>query len=393
MAAIRPALGSLRMLFIPWFSGFRETCFAMNAMSRGLVHYARQIGRVIDQVHPAAMIADFSFAGAMLAAEWRRLPYVAVYLAGSSFTGPGIPPFGSGLPIGAHWGAMGKRYERLAAARERALVRRVRRARRRLGLDAALARRPLGEPLSPYLNLIPSAEVMEAPRDRLPRNTCYIGPCVAPTGGLRSDFPFHRFDPSRSKIYASLGTVFTNRLGVFRRLIAAFADGRHQLIVSAGRAYGRLRSGSPPSGVLLFERVPQVALLPRVDLVISHGGNNTVNESLMAGKPLLVLPVGGEQADNASRVVYLGAGLRADVRRSSPAELRALADRLLCEPGFRARAQAIAAMVARTEGAVVASRLVQRVAATGAPVERPDGCPLTLTRELPPPWGLGQEAS
>jgi len=123
-----------------------------------------------------------------------------------------------------------------------------------------------------------------------------------------------------------------------------------------------------------------------VDAVISHGGNNTVNETLAAGKPLLVMPVGGEQGDNAGRVEYLGVGLRADIRKSTSREIGAKVNRLIEEPTFHQRAKEIAKALALTEGPVTAARFIEHVVQNRRPLLRPEGYPLTVTRETVPPW-------
>ena len=136
----------------------------------------------------------------------------------------------------------------------------------------------------------------------------------------------------------------------------------------------------------MFERVPQVEVLSRVDAVISHGGNNTVNETLAAGKPLLVMPVGGEQGDNASRVVYLGVGLRASIKESTSQEIGVKVDRLIEESIFRQRAKEVADALALTQGPVTAALFIERLAESRQPIERPEGYPLTVTRDSDPPW-------
>ncbi len=387
LAGVRPSFQMLGLLLLPLTSGFTETYLAMKGMSGGIVHYAKVIGGLIDEVCPEVVVADFSFPGAYVAAESRHVPYAVVYHVGLSFKGPGIPPFGSGLPIGEHWGAAGERYRVMTDRLERSTAAAMSRARRRLRLTEGLsAQNFLSIPASPWLNLVLTAEVCEAPRDPLPDTTFFVGPCIDPGPSRVGTFPFGRLNADVPKVYVSLGTVFNNKPHVFRKVIDAFADGRHQLIVSAGRAFRRIRSAAVPSNAIVVETAPQVALLPHVDAVISHGGNNTVNETLTAGKPLLVMPVGGEQGDNASRVVYLGAGLRADLRTAGSREIRAKVDRLLAEPTFRRRTQEIARALSDTEGVVTASRLLARLAATQASIRRPAGYPLTLTRSLPPPW-------
>lgn len=389
---IRPSLQNAGLLLLPLTSGFLETFVAFLQFFGGLAHHARAILPILDELRPAAVATDFTFLGAGLAAEMRGIPYVTVCHAGLSFKGDGIPPFGSGLPIGEEWGWPGRFYRYLSDFAERRVDRKIARARRRLGLTAAPANY-LSCPASPWLSLALTAEALEAPRFPLPPTFFFIGPCFAGRAGGPADaFPWHQLATDQPRIYVSLGTFFNNKPHIFRKIMAAFADGRHQLIISAGGAFEALQADPFPAHVHLFKRVPQVEVLPRVDAVISHGGNNTVNETLAAGKPLLVLPVGGEQGDNASRVVYLGAGLRADLCRSTPSEIRAKVVRLIGEPGFRLKAQAIAEKVSRTQGPATAARFIERLAQTRQPIRRPEGYPLTVTRDLEPPWPSRESA-
>jgi len=384
--ALPPSLSALGLAALPLLSGFAETFVAVRLFFAGACHYARSIGRVLDDLKPDAVVCDFAFPGAWLAAEARGIPYVIVYHVGLCFKGPGIPPFASGSPIGQPAGRKEKTCRFFSAILERRVDKAMARARRRLAL-------PPGEggfmaaPSSPWLTLVLTAEAIEAPRFELPPTTFFIGPCFATRQDARvSDFPFDQLSHGMPKVYVSLGTVFNRKPKVFSKIIKAFADGRCQVIISAGRALAALRSQHIPPHILLFEAVPQVDLLPRVDAVISHGGNNTVNETLAAGKPLLVLPVGGEQGDNASKVVYLGAGLRADIKRFTSHEIREKLDRLLAEPSFRQRAGEMAEALARTDGPVTACRFIVRLAQTRQPLQRPHGYPLTVNRDSPPPW-------
>ncbi len=386
---VRPSLSSLGFLFLPFMSGYIETLAAVNLFAGGVFHYARTIGHVLDEVRPDAVIADFAIPGACLAAEKSNVPYITVYQAGLAFKGPGIPPFGSGLAINGQWGKRGRVYVLLSDYLESSVDKALSRARRRLRLPPG-KRAYLTSPSSPWLNLALTAECIEAPRYKLPPTTFFVGPCLASGRDTGADnFPFEQLSREKPRIYVSLGTVFNNRPKIFTKIIDGFRDGRHQLIISAGNAFDRLSSRDFPTDVLLFKNVPQSELLSRVDVVISHGGNNTVNESLSAGKPLLVLPVGGEQADNASRVEYIRAGLRGDLNKSTSQEIRYKVERLLQEPEFQLRAREVSGELASTQGPVTASRFIGRVAQTRRPLLRPEGYPLTVTRHTPPPWEFG----
>lgn len=387
VAKLPMPLSTIGLAVLHLTSGFLETTFAVRMFFAGLVPYARALAAVLAEHAPDAVVSDFGFPAAAIAADARGTPHVTVYSAGLALPGPGIPPLGSGLPIGGEWGWRGRFCRAVSAWLERGTDRRVNRARKKLGL-APIEPGSISWLASPWLTLYLTSEAIEAPRSRVPETGFFIGPCFAGREGRNdASFPFDRLATDRPKVYVSLGTVFNRKPAVFGRILDAHADGRSQLIVSAGGAYDALRARGVPEHVLLFPRVPQVEVLDRVEAVISHGGNNTVNETLAAGRPLLVLPVGGEQGDNACRVEHLGAGLRADLHRSPAEEIGSKVRRLLEEPSFARRARECAEALARTDGPCTAARFIEHVAATRKPLARPAGYPLTVLRDAPPPWG------
>jgi UDP:flavonoid glycosyltransferase YjiC (YdhE family) len=107
-----------------------------------------------------------------------------------------------------------------------------------------------------------------------------------------------------------------------------------------------------------------------VDLVITHGGNNTVVESFHHGKPMVVLPLFWDQVDNAQRVDETGFGRRLSTYGFADGELRAAVDQLLADSALAARMEAISARMQSTAGTVRAADLIERLALTGEPVTR-----------------------
>ena len=98
------------------------------------------------------------------------------------------------------------------------------------------------------------------------------------------------------------------------------------MIVSKGPQHEEFELATNMVGA---EFLPQTSILPLVDLVITHGGNNTVTESLFFGKPMVLLPIFWDQHDNAQRIDETGFGIRLDTYGHEPAELRGAIDRLL----------------------------------------------------------------
>jgi UDP:flavonoid glycosyltransferase YjiC (YdhE family) len=107
------------------------------------------------------------------------------------------------------------------------------------------------------------------------------------------------------------------------------------------------------------EFLPQTEVLPKVDLVITHGGNNTVTECLHFGKPMVVLPIFWDQHDNAQRIDETGFGARLDTYRHSGEELTTAIDRLLVDDKLRARLAATSERLRAARGTERAADLIE----------------------------------
>jgi UDP:flavonoid glycosyltransferase YjiC (YdhE family) len=111
-----------------------------------------------------------------------------------------------------------------------------------------------------------------------------------------------------------------------RSVIAALADQPYRVIVSQGPRHEEIELAANMWGA---EFLPQTTILPLVDLVITHGGNNTTTESMHFGKPMVLLPLFWDQYDNAQRVHEKGFGRRLSTYEFTADELRAAIDEQL----------------------------------------------------------------
>jgi MGT family glycosyltransferase len=373
-------LSALGFHLLPYLRGMVESAFAVALFTAQPVAYARRLLPLLRRLAPDAIVSDFLFPGGGIAAEVLGIPWISVYHAGLIYPGPGVHAVGSGLDVGAPPTLRSRLLQQVQDRLTASTAARLARAR------AVLRRAPAAVSTtapwtSPWLTLVLTAADAEAPREPLPPCSFFIGPCLE--GRVEEPFPFHLLE-DRPRVFVSMGTVFNRRPRLLRRIVLALRPCGAQLIVAAGASFPHLRDLEEHA--LVFPRVPQLELLPQVDVVISHGGNNTVTESLAAGKPLLVLPQGGEQDANASRVTFLGAGLRANGHRIQPLEIRAAAARLIADPSFRGAAARVAATLARTDGPTTAARLIERVADRREPIHRPADYPATLEASTPLPW-------
>jgi len=136
-------------------------------------------------------------------------------------------------------------------------------------------------------------------------------------------------------LYASLGTVFNTEPHVLRSFATALAPLGGTVIVSTGQT-DPAALGTLPANVIARRFVPQLEVLARAALFVTHGGMNSVNEAMYAGVPMLVIPQGADQPLVARRVTELGAGLSIHPEDATEHSVRVLAQRLLEDPQFQA---------------------------------------------------------
>ncbi|MCV7289230.1 glycosyl transferase [Mycolicibacterium wolinskyi] len=159
-------------------------------------------------------------------------------------------------------------------------------------------------------------------------------------------------------IYLSLGSLGGADVELMQRLVDVLGKTRHRFIVSKGPQADRITLADNMVGE---QMLPQTKVIPQVDLVISHGGNNTVTETLHFGKPLIVLPLFWDQYENAQRIDELGFGIRLDTYAFDDAELTDAVDRLLADTELRAKLADIGAAIRARDGLRVGADAIERV--------------------------------
>ena len=174
---------------------------------------------------------------------------------------------------------------------------------------------------SEFLNLYLYPAEADYERSPLPSTWRRLDSCVRQVA--------ETFDPPRGDgalVYVSLGSLGSADVDLMNRLVAALAETPHRYIVSKGPQHELIELAPNMTG---SEFLPQPAILAEVDLVITHGGNNTVTESIHFGKPMIVLPLFWDQYDNAQRVAECGFGVRLPTYEVEDEQLHEAIDRLL----------------------------------------------------------------
>jgi UDP:flavonoid glycosyltransferase YjiC (YdhE family) len=221
---------------------------------------------------------------------------------------------------------------------------------------------PLGHVLDAYDRvdrvLLAISEAFDFAPERLPANVRYVGPLLDPpswSGEWRSPWSGPA-DRPRALLTFSSGAQ--NQEDLARRVVAAMGRVEIDAVATAGPALDPAIL-QPPENVKVLRSASHDDVMKEVSLVVTQGGHGTVSRALIHGLPLLVLPMGRDQDDNAARVEVKGAGL-ALPHTASETEIAAAVNRLIREPHFRIAAHRLGEAMAAD---VAASSLVREMEA------------------------------
>jgi MGT family glycosyltransferase len=161
-------------------------------------------------------------------------------------------------------------------------------------------------------------------------------------------------------IYVSLGSLGSADVPLMQRLVDVLSRTPHRYVVSKGPQHETYELAGNMTG---GEFLPQTSILPHVDLVITHGGNNTTTECMYFGKPMIVLPIFWDQHDNAQRVHETSFGVRLPTYSFVDGELTGAIDRLLADVPLRHRMYKVSRRLQARPGTTRAADLIEELAA------------------------------
>jgi MGT family glycosyltransferase len=310
-----------------------------------------------------ALLCDQMEAAGGLVAEGLGLPFVSVACALPVNREPGIPlpvmPFAYATDESSLRMYQGSTrvYDWLMAPLRRALHD----ASRRLGVPE---RDGLHDCLSPLAQISQTIAGFDFPRRELPAHFHAVGPLR--TAAVEPDgvWPLDRRKPL---VFASLGTLQGSRLGMFRQIAAACRQIDAQLLVAhcGGLDSIQERLLLQQGATWVTDFAPQRWALEQADLLVSHGGLNTVMDAIAARTPMLIMPIAFDQPGVAARVSHSGIGLRLN-RRARASRIAGHLRRLMEQP--RTPLDTLAHSLAQAGGAAKAADIVEAVIADGRAV-------------------------
>ena len=323
--------------------------------------YYHDVTAAIADERPDVILTDYLLLGGYVAAERAGIPLASLIHTVFPLPAPGLPPYGMGLQPAR--GALGRlRDAAFAQVFHRfydARLADLNRVRVEAGLPALAI--TFEQFWAADRLLVLTSPAFDFPATSLPSNVRYVGPQLDDPAWLAPwEPPAAWQDDGRPLALVSLSTTYQGQADVVRRIVAALGEMPVRGLVTLGPAL-RPEEITLPSNVRAEQYAPHTLVCPQADLVVTPGGHGTIITALSCGVPVVCLPMGRDQADNAARVVWRGAGLRCS-SKAGVTTLRQTIQRALEEPRFRAGARRIAEEIDSRAGASQAIQEVEALA-------------------------------
>ena len=207
------------------------------------------------------------------------------------------------------------------------------------------------------LNIVFTSRYFQPHADDFDESFVFVGPSIAERDE-RLDFSLDF--GNGPLVYISLGTILNINVPFYQCCFEAFGGTEKRIVLSTGADMDLDSLGTVPENFVVRSYVPQLEILKRADLFITHGGMNSVSEGLWYGVPLVVIPQGSDQYLVARRVETLKAGVALDKRRLTPEALRQAVNSIALDKGLRANIETIQASFREAGGFERAADKVMR---------------------------------
>ncbi|WP_068278648.1 nucleotide disphospho-sugar-binding domain-containing protein [Aldersonia kunmingensis] len=305
--------------------------------------YAQDTATAIAEIEPDLVVCSMFAMGAMAAAEAAGLPFDVLLPNIYLLPATGQPPIGLGLkPARGPLGRLRDTTINAVVGRQWAKgVEGINALRTSLGLA----------PVDAFFDHIRGARrhlVLTSPEfdftTEPPANVRYVGAVLDDPAWAATE-PWSAPDGDDPLVLVSLSSTFQDQAATLQRIVDGLATLPVRAVVTTGPALDPATI-TAPDNVTVVAAAPHSQILTQAAAVITHGGHGTVVRALAAGVPLVILPHGRDQADNAVRVTTRGAGVML-ARKAAPKKIAAAVQKVVTGDAYRASAGRLGASIRR----------------------------------------------
>ena len=358
MAQVFAQLGKLNGL-----AAFRYTVSVFKESTALLL---RDAPKAVKEAGIEALLVDETTSAGGTVAEFLQIPFVTVSCALMLYEEDGIPPFFTTWSYNPAWWALIR--NRIGQSLLRRIAKPIREVVKEYRQQWKL---PLhSSPHETYSKLAIISQQpasFEFPRLKLPPHLHFTGSLSDTTARQSVDFPYEKLN-GKPLIYASMGTLQNRLQYVFRYMAQACKGLDVQLLMSMGGALDPEALPKLPGEPLVVKYAPQLELLKKTTLTITHAGLNTTLESLSNGVPMVAIPVANDQPAVAARIAWTGAGQFIPLSGLNVPRLRAAIQRVLTQDSYKQNALKLQEDICRAGGVSRAADIVEKAVSTAKPI-------------------------
>ncbi len=349
-------------------SGLAAFRYTVELFQKATLTFLQEAPAVIQSARIDVLLIDQATFGGSTVAEYLNIPFISVCCALMLNQDPNVPPFNTAWPYSnSGWARLRNQTGNALMSRlARPITKLITEYRQQWHLPIL---KQANDAYSQLAQLTQQPAEFEYPRSCLPDCFHFTGPYANAASREATFFPFDQLT-GQPLIYASLGTVQNQLLKTFEVIAAACQDLDVQLVMTLGGGSSPHTLPPLPGSPLVVEYAPQLDLLRRATLTITHAGMNTALESLANGVPMVAIPIANDQPGVAARIAWSKTGEVVPLKQLTASRLHDAISTVLSESSYKENALRLQKAIQQAGGATRAADIIEQVALTGKPVIR-----------------------
>jgi zeaxanthin glucosyltransferase len=347
-------------------NGLAALRYTINLIKHEVTVFLQEAPSVIKEAGIEALLVDQVAPEGGTIAEFLDIPFISICSALPLNLENSIPPFFTFFSYNTAWWARLRN-----TMGSSLLIRMAQPIQKVINEYRQQWKLPLyfhpNEAYSKLAQISQSPAEFEFPREALPKCFHFTGPYHNPAIREPTSFPFEKLT-GQPLIYASMGTLQNRLMWIFNNIAEACVGLDAQLVISLGGAISSESLPKLPGSPLVVGYAPQLALLKKATLTITHAGLNTTLESLSHGVPMVAIPITNDQPGVGARIVWSGAGEVVPRTRLSVPRLRSVIKQVMSDESYQNNAFRLQEAIRHAGGVSRAAEIIEQAIATGKPV-------------------------
>ena len=345
-------------------SGLTALRYTIKLVAQASGILLSQAPAILKKAGVEALLVDQVLREGGTIADFLNIPYITICSALMLNREPNIPPFCTTWQYSPTW--KGRLRNQIGYQLLNLLTKPIREtiAESREEWKLSLYSHP-NDHYSKLAQISQQPAEFEFPRQNLPAHFHFTGPFHNPATRKSVPFPFEQLT-GKPLIYASMGTIL-NHSEVFQTIASACEGLDAQLVISLGGGATPESLPPLPGNPTVVGYAPQLELLRKAALTITHAGMNTSLESLSNGVPMVAIPVMNDGPGVGARIAYTGVGEVVSLKELSVSKVRSAIGKVLNQESYKQRAIEMQGAIGRSGGVKKAADIIEQVVLTGKP--------------------------